>query len=174
MVLKTPATHKHIFVTTLKTARIGVRESQYEVGLMYAHGMGVAQDLEQAVVWIQKAAERGLAAAQYLLATRYAVGSGVQQDEKQALWWLLQAAQQGHVKALFKLGTTCAAPHPALARACYLDAAELGLAQAQFALGKEFASSEGQVPDYAAALQWYQKAAEQGFAPAKCTRVAWA
>jgi len=166
MVLKSPARDKRTFANTLKAARIGVRESQYEVGLMYAHGMGVAQDLEQAVYWIQKSAEKGLASAQYLLATRYASGAGVAQDEKQAVWWFLQAAQQGHAKALYKLGKSFAVAHLGVASSCIQEAAQMGLAEAQFAMGQELSSEQS--ADYEQALHWYAQAAEQDFAPAQC------
>ena len=65
---------KRIFAETLKSARLGLADAQYEVGLMYANGIGVAQNIEQAVSWIKQSAQRGLPAAQYLLGTRYATG----------------------------------------------------------------------------------------------------
>ncbi|MDB5896017.1 MAG: hypothetical protein JWQ88_3548, partial [Rhodoferax sp.] len=58
---------RRIFTETLKAARIGVPESQYELSLMYANGVGVGRDFEQALAWLRKAAERGMATAQYLL-----------------------------------------------------------------------------------------------------------
>ena len=66
------------FTHTLKSARFGLIEAQYEVGLMYANGIGVAHNIEQALEWIRRAAERGYPAAQYLLGTRYANGVAVQ------------------------------------------------------------------------------------------------
>ena len=77
MAEKISARDKRNFTETLKSARIGVPEAQYQVGLMFANGVGVAQDFEQALVWIRQAAGRGLPAAQYLLGTRYATGSGL-------------------------------------------------------------------------------------------------
>ena len=69
MSLKSAAKEKREFINALKSARLGLRDAQYDVGLMYANGIGVAQDLEQALVWIRQAAEKGVATAQYLLAT---------------------------------------------------------------------------------------------------------
>ena len=40
-------------------AEQGVATAQYNVGLMHYHGNGTAKDLEQALLWCQKAAEQG-------------------------------------------------------------------------------------------------------------------
>ena len=130
--------HKRAFADMLKSARIGHRDAQYEVGLMYANGVGVDKDIEQAILWIRQSAEKGLAAAQYLLATRYANGIGVSKDGPQALAWYLKAAQQGHVKALFRLGKLQTTGQPDMAAAYFAQAAELGLAEAQCALAHHY------------------------------------
>ncbi|MGN6843432.1 tetratricopeptide repeat protein, partial [Neisseria sp. P0021.S006] len=43
-----------------------------------------------------------------------------------------------------------------------LQAAEQGNAKAQFSLGKMYYKGEGVRQDYAQAVQWYRRAAEQG------------
>ena len=40
--------------------------------------------------------------------------------------------------------------------------------EAQYFLGKMYGEGHGVAQDYAAAVEWYRKAAEQGFAPAQC------
>ena len=147
MAVKISARDKRNFSETLKAARIGVPESQYQVGLMYANGIGVGQDYEQALGWIRQAAGRGLPAAQYLLGTRYATGSGIAQDDYQAVAWYLKAAEQGHAKALFRLGKVFDGPSHELSRACLVKAAELGLAEAQFAVAGLYAAGNGVVRD---------------------------
>ena len=87
MVTKVGARERRLFNITIKSARIGMPEAQYEVGLMYANGVGVEQDFEQALHWIRQAAERGLSAAQYLLATRYAAGAGIERVDYKAFCW---------------------------------------------------------------------------------------
>ena len=64
------AKDKQVFSEMLKSARLGIPEAQYELGLMYANGVAVAQNIEQAVYWVRQSAQRGLATAQYLLGTR--------------------------------------------------------------------------------------------------------
>ncbi|NBW79926.1 MAG: sel1 repeat family protein, partial [Betaproteobacteria bacterium] len=70
MAKQSAAKDKRVFAETLKSARLGVPEAQYEVGLMFANGVGVPQNIEQAVYWIRQSAQRGLSTAQYLLGTR--------------------------------------------------------------------------------------------------------
>jgi hypothetical protein len=50
----------------------------------------------------------------------------------------------------------------------YRKAAEQGIAEAQFNLGKMYNSGEGVPRDYVEAAKWYRKAAEQGIAEAQC------
>lgn len=162
MASKAPSGLRRNFLATQKEARIGVREAQYELGLMYAHGQGVEQDMDQALVWVTKAAERGLPAAQYLLASR--LQGEAASPALDALWWYFRAAEQGHSRALFKLGKLWSGSQPALALAQLQASAAQGLAEAQFACGQ--AAAREQPPDYRAALAYYRQAAEQNFAPA--------
>ena len=48
-----------------------------------------------------------------------------------------------------------------------LQAAEQGVAEAQFNLGWMYANGQGVRQDYAQAVQWYRRAAEQGHAQAQ-------
>lgn len=47
-----------------EAARIGHKEAQYALGLMFLAGKGVVQSQEEAAVWIRKAAEQGHPGAQ--------------------------------------------------------------------------------------------------------------
>jgi len=161
------AKEKRVFAETLKSARLGLADAQYELGLMYANGIGVAQNIEQAVHWVAQAAQRGLVSAQYLLGTRYASGIGVAQSEHLAVLWLGKAAEQGHSKARLRLGNIYAMPHPAQAADFYREAAQAGLAAAQFALSQAYASGAGVPQDDEWALHWCQQAADQGWALAQ-------
>jgi hypothetical protein len=59
---------------------------------MYAHGQGLPQDYNEAVLWYRKAAERGYPVAQNNLGVLYANGQGVPQDYVQAHMWFSLAA----------------------------------------------------------------------------------
>ncbi|MDR7308528.1 tetratricopeptide repeat protein [Rhodoferax saidenbachensis] len=155
---------KAIFLRTIKSARLGLPDAQYEVGLMYANGIGVAQDFKQAIHWIRLSAERGHVPAQYLLATRYASGVAIEKNEHQAFVWFLRAAAQEHPKAYFRLGKLHGAAHPEAAFACFMKAAELGTPEAQLAVAQAFTKGDGVDPDVLQAFHWCKAAAEQGLA----------
>ncbi|MGZ5781634.1 MAG: tetratricopeptide repeat protein, partial [Burkholderiaceae bacterium] len=76
---------------------------QFNLGLMYAKGQGVAQDNSLAVSWYSKAAEQGYAHAQYYLGDMYANGRGVAKDSKQAAVLYRKAAKQGLAEAVAAL-----------------------------------------------------------------------
>lgn len=77
-----------------KLADQGNALAQFNLGLMYDDGKGVAQDYKEAVKWYRKAADQGHAKAQSNLGTTYANGYGVTQDFVQAhMWWNIAAAQ---------------------------------------------------------------------------------
>ena len=85
-------------------AEAGDTEAQYNLGLMYFNGWGVAQDDVEAVAWYRRAAEQGIAEAQYWLGFAYDYGSGVPQDDAEAVRWYRLAAEQGGVGAQNNLG----------------------------------------------------------------------
>jgi TPR repeat protein len=92
------------FESTKARAEAGDAQSQYDLGLMYANGTGVAQNYEQAVRWFQLAAEKGFARAQYLLGAIFSDGEGVAINYQEALKWLRLAAEQGDADAEYRLG----------------------------------------------------------------------
>lgn len=88
----------------LVSAYSGSAKAQYRVGVMYAEGLGVDQDPEEAVYWYRQSAKQNFAAAQYNLGDAYLRGFGVAQDFEQAIVWWRRAAQQGLVQAQTNLG----------------------------------------------------------------------
>ncbi len=75
-------------------AEQGNAKAKYNLGLMYRHGQGVAQDHAEAVGWWRKAAEQEHATAQYNLGVMYHNGQGVPQDYVQAhMWYNLDASR---------------------------------------------------------------------------------
>lgn len=162
------ARDKRNFERTLKEARIGTLEAQYELALMYANGIGVAIDISKAIHWLQQAATKGLAGAQYLLATRYLSGIGVDRDETAALLWLGRAVMQGHTKATLRLGRFLETSHRDAAMACMRQAADAGLADAQFAWAKAVLSATPpRSEQLGPAREYLTAAAQQGLAAAQ-------
>ena len=89
---------------TLEAATQGDALAQYNLGLMYANGQGVAQSYAKAFEWYSKAANQGLAPAQYNLGVMYANGQGVAQSYAKAFEWYSKAAAQGNASGQHNLG----------------------------------------------------------------------
>jgi len=79
--------------------------AQYDLGVAYLRGDGVAQDDRKAVQWFRKAAKQGYAPAQNRLGICYLRGQGVKRDTAEAVRWYRRAAEQGHVAAQTNLGS---------------------------------------------------------------------
>ena len=69
----------------------GIPEAEFYLGVMYARGIGVEQDISEAMRLYQLAAAQGNAQAQFRLGVRYAQGWGVQQNMAEASRWLQMA-----------------------------------------------------------------------------------
>ncbi|MBT9332442.1 tetratricopeptide repeat protein [Paracidobacterium acidisoli] len=78
--------------------------AQYNLGLMYRKGEGVAQNNTEAAHWYRLAATRNFAEAQQKLADLYCFGQGVPRSYAQAAAWYRKAADQGNAEAQFQLG----------------------------------------------------------------------
>jgi TPR repeat protein len=78
--------------------------AEYNLGLMYYAGQGVAQDYERAVMLFRGAAEQGDPPSQYSLGVAYEFGAGVQRDYVEAAAWYRRAAEQGYIDAQSALG----------------------------------------------------------------------
>ena len=91
------------FVVALKEfrplAEQGHARAQFNLGVMYDNGYGVAEDNSQAVYWYRKAAEQGIARAQFKLGAMYAIGEGVAEDFILSYKWSNLAAAKGIEKA---------------------------------------------------------------------------
>ena len=61
-------------------AEQGDAEAQFNLGVMYSKGQGVAQDDAQALAWYRKAAEQGYAKAQFNLGLMYDEGRGLDRE----------------------------------------------------------------------------------------------
>jgi len=80
-------------------AEEGRVEAQFNLGLLYYHGKGVAADPAEAHAWYLKAAEGGYARAQYRVAETYENGDGVRKDLIRAHFWFRIAGSQKYADA---------------------------------------------------------------------------
>jgi len=152
-------------------------EAQYNLAMMYSKGIGVTQDLEQAVYWYRKAAEQKHAEAQLILAVIYTQGLkriGVTQDLKKAVYWARKAAEQKHAEAQLILGWLYYSGQGVTkdfdqAFYWYREAAEQKLAKAQHSLGLLYFKGQGVTKNFEQAFYWFIQAANQGHVKSQFT-----
>lgn len=88
-----------------KAAEAGDKEAQYAVGWYYEDGIGVTQDISQAISWFRKAAEAGHSPAQLQLGVIYDhARGGVRQDDQEAIKWYRLSAEGGNAQAQYNVG----------------------------------------------------------------------
>lgn len=85
-------------------AEQGAAWAQVNLGLMYAQGQGVQEDITEAMKWFRAAAEQGEATAQHCLGMIYEEGRNIAPDYAAAATWYEKAADQGHLWAQRQLG----------------------------------------------------------------------
>jgi len=156
-------------------AAAGNAAAQYEVGVRYARGGGVPQDLDQAAYWFELAAKQNLAIAQYRLATLYEKGRGVPLNMELARQWYEKAAQAGNIKAMHNLAVIYAEGKGvqqdfAQAGKWFLGAARHGLADSQYNVAVLLERGLGLPTDQAEAYKWFSIAANSGDEGAKARR----
>jgi TPR repeat protein len=150
----------------------GDADAQYNLGVLYRYGRGVAQDYAEAMRWYKKAADQGNADAQNNIGMLYMQGLGVAQDYAEAMRWYRKAADQGEATAqnnigvLYQNGWGVAQDYGEAMR-WYRKVAEQGDATAQYNLGVVYERGLGAPVDLNEARIWMQKAAEGGDDDAK-------
>jgi TPR repeat protein len=85
-------------------AEQGYAFAQYNLGIMYEYGNGVAKDYAEAVKWYRLSAEQGNAIGQYSLGLMYSNGYGILKDKAEAVKWWRLSAEQGYAYAQGMLG----------------------------------------------------------------------
>ena len=145
----------------------GDARAQSLLGVLYANGLGVPQDLVLARQWWEKAAAQGDADAQIGLGLLYSKGEGVPQDYVQARQWYEKAAAQGKAIAQISLGTLYAYGYGTpkdyqQAARWFRFAADQGDALAQMKLGVMYERGDGVSQDIVEAYKWYTLAEANG------------
>lgn len=122
-----------------------------------------ASEFSEAMMWLRRAAEGGLLQAQTDLGGIYLEGgkNGEKPDGKEAYYWFSKAAEQGSREALYYMGLILhrgmnMPKDEAKARGFWLQAAEKGVAEAQFALGIALAREAATTRQ---GVQWLTQAA---------------
>lgn len=120
-------------------AEAGDAVAAFNIGVLYAQGLGVDADPAEAVRWYRRSAHAGYANAQFNLGAAYYSGEGIEANVPQAVSWWERAAEQDHAEALYNLAVVYrrgrGVPQDAgRARALFERAASLGDSRAQQAL----------------------------------------
>jgi len=156
----------------LRTAALkGDATAAYEVGVRFAEGKGVPQNLEEAAKWYDRAAQAGIIPAVFRLGTLYEKGMGVTKDVDTARRYYVQAAERGNAKAMHNLAVLDAdgggkGPNYKGASQWFRKAADRGIADSQFNLGILYARGIGVEQNLAESFKWFSLAAAQGDADA--------
>jgi len=153
-------------------AEAGDSRAQYNLGYLYRHGKGVAEDKEKAVAWWSAAAAQGLQLAQHSLAVMYFGGEGVTRDVGKAVQWLTKAAEGGYARSQYTLGKMynegLGVPRDdQMAVRWMRAAADQGEYRAQYNLGKIYRDGRGVEKSDEQATYWLRTAAERGYAKAQ-------
>lgn len=156
----------------LPLAEQGNAFAQFNIGVMYAQGLGLERNDQKAVNWYQRAAEQGEADAQTNLAHMLETGRGIEKDYKKAMQWYLKAAAKRNAMAQHNIGSLYfngygVSKDDKKAVEWYSKAAEQGLPLAQNALGAMYVKGWGAEKDPNKGLEWILKAAKQGFPDAQ-------
>jgi len=165
------AYQKQDYVTALKEwkplAEQGNLDAQYNLGILYENGQGVAKDYKQAFFWYKKVANQGYPNAQNKIGVMYAEGKGVERDYPQAAHWLRNAADQDVPAAqstlalLLESGVGVAEDDKQAADYFY----KAGLHDNKFAqvqLGKMYCGGQFLHPAYSVSGNWLNKVAQEG------------
>lgn len=119
--------------------------AQYNLGVCYATGRGVQKNIDSALVWMKRAAEMGQVEAQLYIALNY-------------LYRQFDFLQKNNIQpdsidkiALHYLRMAVAQKSPL----------------AQFTLAKCYAEWRGVEKNESSSVEWYEKAATQGYLPAQ-------
>jgi len=141
--------------------------AQYDLGMCYANGDGVKENLERAFDWFLRAAKLGHPDAMLQVGLRYDGGDGVDKDYARAFKWYTKASEAGVplafccVVGAYQEGKGV---EKDLAKAAewYRRGADLDNAPSQAELGSCYEHGSGVKKDLAEALRWYEAALENG------------
>lgn len=154
-----------------KAAAQGYALGQFGLGTMHARGRGVPQNAAEAVKYYRLAAVQDLALARMALGRAYLIGDGVTQSDAEALTWYREPAEQGYAAAQAAMGLAYyngkgIAENRETGLMWLARAAEQNDVQAQINLGI-IALDKNTAADDKVAVDWFRRAAVQGFVEAQ-------
>lgn len=162
----------------LPLANDGDASAQFNIGVMYANGLGVDRDMATAMNWWSNAARQLHVRAAHNLALAMLAGEPIvngrksEPDYTAVLRYLKIGADAGFANSEYTLGKLYAGgigieKDERRAAELYLSASIKGFAKAQYNLGKVYRDGVGMQKDEGLSLFWFDEAAERGHARAQ-------
>ncbi len=150
-----------------KAIEEGNPKAMNNLGWMYKHGQGVAQNYKKAKELYEKAVEKGHRKAMNNLAFMYQNGQGMAQNYKKAKELYEKAVEKGYRTAMNNLGVMYqngqgVAQNYKKAKELYEKAVEKGYPMAMNNLGYLYKNGLGVAQNYQKAKELFQKAVEKG------------
>ncbi len=149
-----------------QAANRGNSNAMNQLAWIYREGLGVAEDMGEAIDWHRRAAEAGSARAMTNLGYLYSMGIGVEKGQDTAAFWYQQAANLNSASGLYAIavyylnGSGGYRQDSAKGVRLLLKSAELGHERAMYAIGRRYEHGDGVSQDMNKAIYWYEQAAE--------------
>lgn len=147
-------------------AEQGLELAQFELGVAYTEGKGVAQNVGEAKHWYTLAVEQGNLAAHYNLGHLWIWSLEHTTDPFADAEWFRARAEQGDAPAQWVMGLCTASSKPSEAVRYYRMGAEQGFGPAICNLADKYEHGVGVERDLAEALRLYLQAAKKKVAAA--------
>ncbi len=152
----------------LPKAQLGDPAAQTLVAELLASGLGVKQNVKDAVFWYEQAARGGDPNAAYKYALILMEGNLVARDKAKADEMMRKAAEGGNANAQFNVAQILVAASPGEkglrdALPFYEKAADQGIPDAQYALSQIYMNIDVPKAKKDSARMWLEKAAKAGF-----------
>lgn len=154
-----------------KAAEAGNARSQFILGAMYYHGIGVDKNKDIAVKWWFIAAKNGDSDAQHEVGRMFQRGDEVSKDYKKALNWYMKSAKQGNpysyhnIAYMFQHGLGVK-ENIKSAKLWYERAAKLGLPHSQYNLSGVLFNNNSTTQELIKSYAWMVLAAQSNYLPA--------
>lgn len=163
----------------LPRAQLGDPAAQTLIAELFAAGLGVPRDMNDAAFWYAQAAESGDASAQFKYGVMLLEGKHVEPDRGKAEEYMKKAADAGNAFAQFNHAQILVAQKSGdagiLEALPYFEkASEQGVPDAQYALAQIYSNTGGVADDKRAqARELMEKAARGGFDTAQLDYAIW-
>ena len=156
----------------MKAAKRGDPMAQNNLGVLYNEGTGTKMDYKKAIKWYTKAAQQGYVLAAHNLGRLFEIEGSLQDYTKAVKWYKIAVGKglslsQNNLGLKYQFGQ-------GIQQDCnkalelYQLAEKEGLSSAQYNIGMLYEEGCGDVQkNYAAAIKWYKKAANNGMLEAK-------